>query len=447
MSRISVLLLVLVLVTSSPAMVLPVRAESRTIVVPDDYPTVSLAIENAFAGDIVFVRKGNYQESTLEINKSLYLMGEDVEGTILSLNPPLVKTFILHNWLWILSSAVIINAENVKLQGLTISIPRDDYGYGGGLRSNGDRIELINNKIANNSLYLKGSSISIFNNSIASALEIIGSNQLIANNTIGNTLKVQGSFNQIYANDINSTYYFSGIQLNGSNNVLIKNSFQSMTMESSDSNIIGDNVFARLVMEHFGSGCSHNTITKNRVEGNGNFNDGIKVLSGLNNTISANNIRNCEYGLSIGSETTQTSVYLNNFYNSSEQHITCSNLAENRFDNGAKGNYYDTYHSNDGNWDGIGDSPYTIQEIHWDEELKREVTVIYFQDNYPLTAPFDIDSMSIQIPDWASASSNSIPEHQPAEPFPTIWLMATVGVTVIACIGVIVYFKTRISGK
>jgi nitrous oxidase accessory protein NosD len=410
MSRISVLLLVLVLVTSSPAMVLPVRAESRTIVVPDDYPTVSLAIENAFAGDIVFVRKGNYQESTLEINKSLYLMGEDVEGTILSLNPPLVKTFILHNWLWILSSAVIINAENVKLQGLTISIPRDD-------------------------------------NSIASALEIIGSNQLIANNTIGNTLKVQGSFNQIYANDINSTYYFSGIQLNGSNNVLIKNSFQSMTMESSDSNIIGDNVFARLVMEHFGSGCSHNTITKNRVEGNGNFNDGIKVLSGLNNTISANNIRNCEYGLSIGSETTQTSVYLNNFYNSSEQHITCSNLAENRFDNGAKGNYYDTYHSNDGNWDGIGDSPYTIQEIHWDEELKREVTVIYFQDNYPLTAPFDIDSMSIQIPDWASASSNSIPEHQPAEPFPTIWLMATVGVTVIACIGVIVYFKTRISGK
>jgi hypothetical protein len=35
------------------------------------------------------------------------------------------------------------------------------------------------------------------------------------------------------------------------------------------------------------------------------------------------------------------------------------------------------------------------------------------------------------------------PENQPAEPFPTTWLMLTVGVAAVACIGVVVYLKKR----
>ena len=444
MSRIIALFLVLALVASSTAVFLPVSAESRTIVVPDDYPTISLAIENALAGDTVFVKKGIYHELTLEINKSLSLIGEKVEGTTLNLNPPLVEAFILRNWLWIPTSAIIINADDVKLQGFSINIPRADYGYGGGLDANGDRIEIINNKIANNSVYLSGSSINIVNNSIASALEVIGSSQTIANNTIGDNLKIHGSFNQIFANNMNNSYYFSGIQLNGSNNVIIKNSFSTMTAESSNSNIICENTLARLVLDHLGSGCSHNTVTKNLVTGNGKINDGIQVQSGSNNTISANSIRNCEYGLRIESETMQTIVYLNNFFNNSEQPVTCSNLIQNRFDNGIKGNYYDNYKGTDGNGDGIGDSPYTIQEIHWDEDLQRDITVVYFQDSFPLMIPFDINSASIQLPDWASASLNSMLGHQTSEPFPIIWLTATLGVTAaIVCISFIVYFKKR----
>jgi pectin methylesterase-like acyl-CoA thioesterase len=90
----SALLLVLVLVASSIVSVLPVKAEARTLVVPDDYATISLAIENALDGDTVFVKKGTYQESTLAINKSLLLIGEDVDGTILNLDPPLVEAMI-----------------------------------------------------------------------------------------------------------------------------------------------------------------------------------------------------------------------------------------------------------------------------------------------------------------------------------------------------------------
>ena len=433
----------LFLAASSTAVFLPVSAGYRTIVVPDDYPTVSLAIQNAVAGDTVYVKQGAYYEQVLELNKSISLIGEGAGKTILYLNPPQVKILYLHNWLWIPISAININANEVKLQGFTINLPNDDFGVGSGIYAIGDRITLINNIIANRSVYLRGNIQNVTGNLMPSTLEVIGSHQIIVNNTIGDNLKVQGSFNQILFNSLNSTYYFSGIQLGGSNNVIIKNSFSGMTMESSNSNTIADNVFVRLVLEHFGSGCSHNTIAENRVAGNGKINDGIQVLSGSNNTISANSVRNCEYGLSIGSKVTQTSVYLNNFFNNSAQHIVCSNLTENHFDNGVKGNYYDNYKGTDGNLDGVGDSPYSIQEIHWDEELQREVAVIYFQDNLPLMAPFDIDSVSIQLPDWAYASSNSSSVSQTSEPFPIIWLIATVGVTAIACIGFVAYSKKR----
>ena len=71
MSRVLSLLLVLVLVTSSIAVVLPVKAESRTIVVPDDYPTVSSAIASAVAGDIIFVKRGIYHKKAWK-STSLY---------------------------------------------------------------------------------------------------------------------------------------------------------------------------------------------------------------------------------------------------------------------------------------------------------------------------------------------------------------------------------------
>ena len=47
---------------------LPVKAESRTLIVPDDYSTIQSAIKNAAAGDIVFVKKGTYNVSSVLLN-------------------------------------------------------------------------------------------------------------------------------------------------------------------------------------------------------------------------------------------------------------------------------------------------------------------------------------------------------------------------------------------
>jgi nitrous oxidase accessory protein len=433
---------VFVLAAASISSVLPVKAEARTLVVPDDYATISLALESALEGDTVFVKKGSYHESTLEINKSLSLIGEDIDETAINLNPPLVEAFILRNRLWIPVTALTIKANNVKLQGFTVNIPRADYGYGGGLHANGDRIKVVNNKIANNSLYLSGSSLNVSDNSIASTLEVIGSNQTIANNSIRESLKIQGSYNKITGNSINSQFY-----LNGSFNIISENAFSTLEMDDSSSNLVIANSLRSLKLREAGHGYSDNLIAKNKVTGNGGFNDGISVDSGSNNTVTANTIRDCDSGLSLSGTVTKNSVYLNNFINNSiniQYYGDADWTLNNRFDNGAKGNYYDDYEGVDNNWDGIGDVPYTIKGTRWDNEAGGVVDAGFSQDRYPLMAPFDIDSVSIELPEWASSLLNPSPGPQTSEPFPTLFIATAVVVALVAVgTGLLVYFRKR----
>jgi len=444
------LLLVLVLAASSIVSVLPVKAEARTLVVPDDYATISLAIQNAAVGDTVFVKRGTYHEEAININKSISLIGEDVDETILSLNPPLVETWIFYNVIWVPDTAIKINANGVKLQGFTINLPNDDYGVGSGICAVGEGISFTDNIVANRSVYLRGSMLNITGNSIPSALEAVGSNLTITNNTIKYTLKIQGSFNLIYTNKIGSGYYSDGIYLNGSFNCVVGNSFSSMEMADCNSNFIIGNSFVNLDLEEFGKGgCSDNVISKNRVAGNRGINDGIWLWECKNNTISANSIRNCENGLTLGTTSSvavANSIYLNNFINNTNHIVSLSGSDHtvNHFDNGIKGNYYDDYQGNDANWDGVGDSPYTIQETRWEEELKSDVTIVFFQDNYPLMAPFDIDGFSVELPEWASSSLSTLPEPDTSTPFPTIPVVtATVAVVVVIGVGLLVYFRKR----
>jgi parallel beta-helix repeat protein len=220
-----------------------------------------------------------------------------------------------------------------------------------------------------------------------------------------------------------------------------------MEMDDSNSNFVIGNSFVNLDLRELGKGgCSDNIISRNRVTGNCGINDGIWLYDGENNTISANSICNCEYGLTLGttgSTAVGNSIYLNNFVNNSKHIISLSGSDHtvNHFDNGVKGNYYDDYQGNDTNWDGVGDSPYTIQETHWDEELKSDVTIVFFQDNYPLMSPFDIDSVQIELPNWASTIDNL---DSGPELLPSVHVLAIAVVAVVlASAGLILYFKKR----
>jgi pectin methylesterase-like acyl-CoA thioesterase len=116
--------LVTLLIVTVAAGVLPAKAETRTIIVPDDYPTIQSAIDAASTGDTVFVRKGTYKELTLRINKALSLIGEDAVTTRITLNPPWIEyeNPVPFDWSQIshYDDAVKIEANNVKLSGFTI---------------------------------------------------------------------------------------------------------------------------------------------------------------------------------------------------------------------------------------------------------------------------------------------------------------------------------------
>jgi len=85
----SILIICVLLVFSTVLFSFPeisvVKAEARTLVVPDDYLTISAALDGAIDGDRIFVKKGIYHQNLL-IEKSISLVGEDAENTIIEGN-------------------------------------------------------------------------------------------------------------------------------------------------------------------------------------------------------------------------------------------------------------------------------------------------------------------------------------------------------------------------
>jgi parallel beta-helix repeat protein len=138
------------------------ESSSKTIVVPDDFPTIQTAIDNAFAGQTIFVKAGIYSQQHILIDKSLLLVGEDLESTILvginnvRYSPPYV---------------IQISADNVRVSGFTII-----NGSIGGIRvetigsdTQPTGCVITGNKIMNNADGIStygGKDISISNNRI-----------------------------------------------------------------------------------------------------------------------------------------------------------------------------------------------------------------------------------------------------------------------------------------
>lgn len=134
---------VLILAASSVVAFLPVKAEAKTIMVPDDHPTIAEAIANAADGDTILVKKKTYEETTLQINKTLSLVGEDAKNTTVKLYPPSNVTWILPQPFFSYSEAITINANDVKLSNFTIDI----HPPGGFISATRDRIQITGNAV------------------------------------------------------------------------------------------------------------------------------------------------------------------------------------------------------------------------------------------------------------------------------------------------------------
>ena len=102
-------------------------------------------------------------------------------------------------------------------------------------------------------------------------------------------------------------------------------------------------------------------------------------------------------------------IFKNNF---SIEHLVVN--GGNFWDNVSVGNYWSDYNGTDSDGDGVGDTPYVIDENN--------------QDNYPLMAPFE---------------SLPSPEPQPREFFPTMLILASLVPAAVVGLGLFVYFKKR----
>ena len=398
-----------------------VKASPKTIFVPDEFATIDDAIKNAASGDTVFVRKGTYEgpnNQSLLINKTINLIGENPLTTKINLHPPLIPMSIFtYNYMGY-PDAMIITANYVKVSGFTINTP------GGAISITGKAVQFENNKatslsvnstfarITNNNLdngngytaVLYGSYHNVSNNVMKgiisrSTYTVISSNKIIGYQVEGLVL-IEGSYNLIYNNNIAGEGW-SGIsvRLNVNGTFIAKNEISGCSgihMEWASNSIVGANTI---------KDCS-----------------GITLFGGQNNILYANHLENNTIGLRLGYDqsdiarrsgptTANNIAYNNNFINNKEQGLDFNWLGTNHWDNEAKGNYWTDYNGTDNNFDGIGDTPYLLNEAvsHYAQNNRGT-------DNYPLMTPFDISSINIQLPEWTNRLLNPPPPPSPTPP-------------------------------
>lgn len=196
--------------------------------------------------------------------------------------------------------------------------------------------------------------------------------------------------------------YARSIQLTTSSNIIIYNNSMVTAGNIQLDSSVGNQVLG-------------NTITSLRTYG-------IKfAYSSSDNLIMGNSFYDAGLAVDINSGGNNT-FYRNNFVDNSKN---VQAYGDNVWDNGSLGNFWSDYSGNDADGDGIGDTPYIVD---YDDDL---------QDRYPLMVPFDVSSVTIEMPEWTNPPDV-------AEPFPLVPVAAASGVSVaVVGVGLLVYFKKR----
>jgi nitrous oxidase accessory protein NosD len=427
MGKSTALLLVLVFLKASCSITfLPVQAESRTIVVPDDYPTIQAAIGNAGVGDTVFVRKGTYEEQQLMINETITLTGDNPENTKINIHPTWIDVIPPNPSYY--DAAIKIKANDVKISGFTIT--------------------------SDGSISIEGNETQVAYNLIDASIVMNGYNQTITLNQILKGITCKGSYSSIAANN----FTIIGIYVLGSSNFIQDNnvfnipSTAGAITSSGDDNIIAKNNITNARYDGVYIVGSRNIICGNRIT---HSSQGLELTEGNDNLVYANFIGNNHWGVSMAypelyktHPLTSPITFINTFYhNNFVNNIHQVNTEETRvstypwgnvtailhhhglFDKDGEGNYWDDYIGSDDDNDGIGDLPYIIDSTR--------------SDNYPLIAPFDISSVTVELPEWASSIPFETKELNPPEPFPVVPVAVASVIVAVVGVGVLVYFKKR----
>jgi parallel beta-helix repeat protein len=316
----------------------------------EDFTSIQEAIDNASAGDTVFVYKGVYSES-IDIYKKINLVAE--KGAVLDYNNT--------------DDIVTINADGSRINGFIIRNCSGGIYFGINIEKNIDDIVIENNVFKNNSgnsIYLYyASDIKILNNTFYDdGIFIVGKksnwdSHTILNNTVGNQPIFY--YNNMVNLNISKMDCGQIILANCTDSVIrnnnVSNSKIGIYLGFSNNNTITEN---NLINNIFGirlQYSDYNNIENNSVKDN---DYGVYIQHSQKNLVSINNISyNNMFGCYLCCDSRDNIIYLNNFiFNDGNAYDVLGNF----WNKDGLGNYWDDYSGFDKNSDFIGDIGYNI---------------------------------------------------------------------------------------
>jgi len=339
------LLAIVVFILLSPCFFHDTHAIVKTITVPDDYNTIQSAIENAAAGDIIYVRNGIYSEKIV-VDQPVSLVGENERTTIIDGGGT--------------GSAIQVFANNVEIANLTIKNAGTSPWFGHGFPESCIDVENIDNLTVVNNIISNGT-VGIWSYSSTKAT--------VARNLVSNTTTMGVAYyacmNSAIDNNILQNCGIVGIHLDGNSskceivNNTVTNCLEGIEIEKS----------------------SGNTLRENSMLSN---DEGLAFSDSNETSIDFCSIENNRVGVKFYQSNNENSFSHNSFINNVQQvafDSTSSNSADvsvNSWDNGKDGNYWSDYQTKYFNASeigstGIGNTPYFIDANNI--------------DHYPLMAP------------------------------------------------------------
>jgi nitrous oxidase accessory protein len=262
-----------------------VKAQSKIIIVPDNCPTITSAIENATAGDTIIVKSGTYVENAITTNKSLSIKGAGSETTIVNFTSRSyeVDVSIYEKYIFY-DPALSVYANNFMISGFTIN------SNGGEININGNGTQVTANNVGTK-FDVSGSYFFITGN-MFSQLNLNANYSKISSNVITDGISIGGQHTIFSLNNITNSV--PSIGTNDSliyGNTVDQASFAILPLDENN------NIFSRNIIDHLSTGLwvrgLNNTILLNQIT-----HCGIALQPSPNNTYYANQIANNLWGIS-----------------------------------------------------------------------------------------------------------------------------------------------------
>jgi hypothetical protein len=252
---------------------------SSTIYVPDDYPTIQLAINNSSPGDTIIVRDGTYVENII-VNKPLILQSEHgysyctIEAKS---NKPHVITI----------TSDYVSIVGLKIQGVS------ELGRAGKWHSQVNHTTIVGNWLLLNDF----ATFAQYSNYNSIHDNVIGSSGFY--DSWGIRLRYTNN-NSIFNNDVSGLdTYAVALELNSSSNTVVYNNNlggqYDLGLLSSHNNIFKNNtMYVGMSWAHIYMTNSSNNIFQNNTftQGSNYLNDGVEIYDSSNYNQFLNNTFN-----------------------------------------------------------------------------------------------------------------------------------------------------------